>query len=63
MTRATEAFTTAAIVTAIYLVLFFGVIPLPETIQYKIIPVVREKKKEIISAFNDLYISFHGGHS
>lgn len=55
MTRATEAFTTAAIVTAIYLVLFFGVIPLPETIQYKIIPVVREKKrkkkKEIISAF------------
>lgn len=55
MTRATETFTTAAIVTAIYLVLFFGVIPLPETIQYKIIPVVREKKrkkkKEIISAF------------
>ncbi|CEJ01481.1 hypothetical protein RMCBS344292_15506 [Rhizopus microsporus] len=40
MTRATEAFTTAAIVTAIYLVLFFGVIPLPEAIQYKIIPVL-----------------------
>lgn len=46
MTRATETFTTAAIVTAIYLVLFFGVIPLPETIQYKIIPVVREKKRK-----------------
>ncbi|KAI8878599.1 dolichol-phosphate mannosyltransferase subunit 3 [Backusella circina FSU 941] len=39
MTRATEAFTTAAIASVIYLVLYLGFVPLPETIQNKIVPV------------------------
>lgn len=41
MTRATEAYTFAAIAIASYIVLFLGLVPLPETVQDKIIPVVR----------------------
>lgn len=40
MTRATEAYTCAAIVVAVYIVFFLGFIPLPQTVQDKIIPVV-----------------------
>ncbi|KAG2225760.1 hypothetical protein INT45_011428 [Circinella minor] len=39
MTRATEAFTTFGVVVVLYLVLFFGLIPLPDVIQNKIVPV------------------------
>lgn len=41
MTRATEAYTVGAIVIATYFILYLGIIPLPETVQTKIIPVVR----------------------
>ncbi|CEP17754.1 hypothetical protein [Parasitella parasitica] len=40
MTRATEAYTCAAIIVAVYLVVFLGFIPLPETVQDKIVPVL-----------------------
>lgn len=40
MTRATEAFTVGAILVASYIILYLGIIPLPETFQDKIIPVV-----------------------
>lgn len=40
MTRATEAYTFAAIVVAVYTFLFLGFIPLPQTVQDKVIPVV-----------------------
>ncbi|KAH8554647.1 dolichol-phosphate mannosyltransferase subunit 3 [Umbelopsis sp. PMI_123] len=40
MTRATEAFTTAAIVIGIYLVFALHIIPLPQKIQDDIIPVL-----------------------
>jgi dolichyl-phosphate mannosyltransferase polypeptide 3 len=40
MTRATEAFTTAAIASVIYVILYLGVVPLPDIIQNKIVPVV-----------------------
>ncbi|KAG2200100.1 hypothetical protein INT46_006479 [Mucor plumbeus] len=39
MTRATEAYTFAAIVVAVYTFLFLGFIPLPQTVQDKVIPV------------------------
>lgn len=41
MTRATEAYTVGAIVIATYIILYLGIFPLPETVQEKIIPVVR----------------------
>jgi dolichyl-phosphate mannosyltransferase polypeptide 3 len=41
MTRATEAFTVGAILVASYIILYLGFIPLPETVQDKIIPVVK----------------------
>jgi dolichyl-phosphate mannosyltransferase polypeptide 3 len=41
MTRATEAYIVGAIVIATYFILYFGIVPLPETVQNKIIPVVR----------------------
>lgn len=41
MTRAKEAFTNGGIAVVIYIILFLGLIPLPEIIQDKIIPVVR----------------------
>ncbi|KAG2235313.1 dolichol-phosphate mannosyltransferase subunit 3 [Thamnidium elegans] len=40
MTRATEAYTVGAILIATYIVLYLGLIPLPETVQEKIIPVL-----------------------
>lgn len=40
MTRATEAYTVGAIAIATYFVLYFGIIPLPETVQDKVIPVL-----------------------
>ncbi|KAI9029636.1 dolichol-phosphate mannosyltransferase subunit 3 [Phycomyces nitens] len=40
MTRATETFVVLAIATIAYIILFLGFIPLPETIQNKIIPVL-----------------------
>lgn len=40
MTRATEAYTVGAILIATYIVLYLGLIPLPEIVQEKIIPVV-----------------------
>ncbi|ORZ18914.1 dolichol-phosphate mannosyltransferase subunit 3 [Absidia repens] len=39
MTRATEAFKTLGAATVIYFILFFGLIPLPDVIQNKIVPV------------------------
>ncbi|KAI8391471.1 dolichol-phosphate mannosyltransferase subunit 3 [Radiomyces spectabilis] len=39
MTRATEAFTTLAIAVTVYIVLFLGLLPLPDVIQNKIVPV------------------------
>lgn len=44
MTRATEAYTFGAILIATYMVLYLGIIPLPETVQEKVIPVVKKKK-------------------
>jgi dolichyl-phosphate mannosyltransferase polypeptide 3 len=41
MTRATEAYTVGAIAIATYFILYLGILPLPETVQTKIIPVVR----------------------
>lgn len=41
MSRATEVFTTAAIVIGLYLALALHIIPLPQKIQDEIIPVVR----------------------
>ena len=40
MTRATEAYTVGAIVIATYFILYMGILPLGETVQTKIIPVV-----------------------
>lgn len=40
MTRATEAYTFAAIAIVSYIILFLGFVPLPETVQDKVIPVV-----------------------
>lgn len=40
MTRATEAYTVGAILIATYIILYLGLIPLPEIVQEKIIPVV-----------------------
>ncbi|KAI9364095.1 dolichol-phosphate mannosyltransferase subunit 3 [Pilaira anomala] len=40
MTRATEAYTFGAILIATYMVLYLGIIPLPETVQEKVIPVL-----------------------
>ncbi|KAI8099742.1 dolichol-phosphate mannosyltransferase subunit 3 [Halteromyces radiatus] len=39
MTRASETFRTVVIVTIIYTVLFLGLLPLPEVVQDKLIPV------------------------
>lgn len=44
MTRATEAYTVGAIAITTYFVLYFGIIPLPETVQNKVIPVVSVRK-------------------
>lgn len=41
MTRATEAYTVSAIIIATYIILYLGIFPLSETVQDKIIPVVR----------------------
>ncbi|KAI8083332.1 dolichol-phosphate mannosyltransferase subunit 3 [Gilbertella persicaria] len=40
MTRATEAYTLGAIVLASYIVLYLGILPLPEVVQDKIVPVL-----------------------
>ncbi|KAL1927089.1 hypothetical protein VTP01DRAFT_5052 [Rhizomucor pusillus] len=40
MTRATEALTTGTIAVVVYLILFFGLLPLPDVIQNKIVPVL-----------------------
>jgi dolichyl-phosphate mannosyltransferase polypeptide 3 len=40
MTRATEVFTTAAIVIGLYLAMVLQLIPLPQKIQDEIVPVV-----------------------
>ncbi|KAI8360746.1 dolichol-phosphate mannosyltransferase subunit 3 [Choanephora cucurbitarum] len=40
MTRATEAFTFGLIALVSYVVLYLGFLPLPETIQEKIVPVL-----------------------
>ncbi|CAO3609750.1 unnamed protein product [Cunninghamella blakesleeana] len=39
MTRATETFTFLGLSTVIYVILYLGLVPLPEVIQNKIIPV------------------------
>jgi dolichyl-phosphate mannosyltransferase polypeptide 3 len=41
MTRATEAYTVGAVLLATYIILYLGFIPLPQTVQEKIIPVVK----------------------
>ncbi|KAI8992392.1 dolichol-phosphate mannosyltransferase subunit 3 [Pilobolus umbonatus] len=40
MTRATEAFTVGGIVSVIYLILLMGLVPLSDTLQNRIIPVL-----------------------
>lgn len=62
MTRATEAYTFAAIAIVSYIVLFLGFIPLPETVQDKIIPVVCLDSHEVYARFaTNIYHSFLGG--
>lgn len=66
MTRATEAFTTLGIAAIIYTVLFFGLIPFPDVIQNKIIPVVSASVyKWSVQAASEMLIatttSFRGG--
>lgn len=51
MTRATEAYTFGAIIIATYVILYLGIIPLPETVQTKIIPVVSITIKQTKDAF------------
>lgn len=66
MTRATEALTTGTIAVVVYLILFFGLLPLPDVIQNKIVPVVQCAhpifNREHIAHLG-LRRSYRGGHS
>lgn len=52
MTRATEAYTIGAILLTTYFILYLGFVPLPETVQEKIIPVVNYSIERAIFSFH-----------
>ncbi|KAI9488022.1 dolichol-phosphate mannosyltransferase subunit 3 [Zychaea mexicana] len=59
MTRATEAFTKLGLAAVVYLVLLFGLVPLPEVIQNKIVPVFPWWSLVTFGSYSLGYLGWH----